>query len=340
MASILPHHSGTSAFRSISSVFGKGIHRAAKLSSRNPIEMIAGILILSSFSYFYLFNLARTSDIFSGTVTRLYPTFVYADKHTHGFQQLARNDVSMDSTSEAVKIQLKQISIVDQEKNVIDRNTLATILRFQKTIDHTLLDDHVGQFGYNALCFKNAQGECFSQSLTNIFDIDTINSDDLRRSINEHPELAASIFGELDLNASTASSILLSFAFNASTDYRQQLSFAWEQKVATLSSDDLVSLSNTGNQEDVFTWAFIIARNIVYRIKELIEMADNIDIIVILGGYMMMLTTFVSLYMNMRSMGSRYTLATAVVVNGFFSFMFALLTVNALGVDVYPVVLA
>jgi hydroxymethylglutaryl-CoA reductase (NADPH) len=69
-------------------------------------------------------------------------------------------------------------------------------------------------------------------------------------------------------------------------------------------------------------------------------MADNIDIIVILAGYLMMLTTFVSLYMNMRSMGSRYTLATSVVVNGFFSFMFALLTVNALGVDVYPVVLA
>ncbi|CAO3623846.1 unnamed protein product [Mucor fragilis] len=340
MASVLPHHSGTSAFRSISSVFGRGIHRAAKLSSRNPIEMIAGILILSSFSYFYLFNLARTSDIFSGTVTRLYPTFVYADKHTQGFQQLSRNDASLDSTMDAVKIQLKQISIVDQEKSVIDRNTLATILRFQNTIDHTLLDDHVGQFGYSALCFKNAQGECFSQSLANIFDTDTVDSDDLARSISQHPELAASIFGELDLNTSSASSILLSFAFNASTDYRQQLSYAWEQKVATLSSGDLVSLSNTGNQEDVFTWVFIITRNIVYRIKELIDMADNIDIIVILGGYMMMLTTFVSLYMNMRSMGSRYTLATAVVVNGFFSFMFALLTVNALGVDVYPVVLA
>ncbi|KAK4513515.1 serine/threonine protein kinase, CMGC, dual-specificity [Mucor velutinosus] len=341
MASILPHHSGTSAFRSISSVFGKGIHRAAKLSSRNPIEMIAGILILSSFSYFYLFNLARASDIFSGTVTRLYPTFVYADNNTlNGFQQLSRNDVTLDNTIEAVKIQLKQISIVDQEKNVIDRNTLATILRFQNTIEHTLLDDHVGQFGYSALCFKNAQGECFSQSLTNIFDKDTIDSDDLRRSINQHPKLAASIFGELDLNASTASSILLSFAFNASTDYRQQLSYAWEQKVSTLSSGDLVSLSNAGHQEDIFIWAFIISRNIVYRIKELIDMADNIDIIVILGGYVMMLTTFVSLYMNMRSMGSRYTLATAVVVNGFFSFMFALLTVNALGVDVYPVVLA
>jgi hydroxymethylglutaryl-CoA reductase (NADPH) len=54
----------------------------------------------------------------------------------------------------------------------------------------------------------------------------------------------------------------------------------------------------------------------------------------------MMLATFVSLYMTMRSLGSRYTLATAVVFNGFFAFMFALLTVNALGVDVYPVVLA
>lgn len=37
-------------------------------------------------------------------------------------------------------------------------------------------------------------------------------------------------------------------------------------------------------------------------------MADNVDIIVILAGYMMMIATFVSLYINMRRMGSRYTL--------------------------------
>lgn len=33
-------------------------------------------------------------------------------------------------------------------------------------------------------------------------------------------------------------------------------------------------------------------------------------------------------------------LATAVIVNGFFSFMLALLTVNALGVQLSPVVMA
>lgn len=269
MASVLPKHTGTSAFRSVSAMFGKGIHRAAKLSSRNPIEMIAGILILSSFSYFYLFNLARTSDIFSGTVTRLYPTLVYADKHSSQFQQLKRNELSFEDTH-AIKVQLKQISITDQEKNVIDKDTIQSILKFQNVIQHTLLDDHVGPFGYNSLCFKDAQGQCFSSSISNIFDSDNLN--DLTQSINQYPELAQTVFGDLDLNASTASSILLSFAFNASTAYRQELSYLWEQKVSTLSTGgDLISLSNNGNQEDIFTWMFIITRNIVYRIKELIE---------------------------------------------------------------------
>ncbi|CAO3642468.1 unnamed protein product [Mucor hiemalis] len=346
MATLLPKHKGTSAFRSISTMFGKGIHRAAKLSSRNPIEMIAGILILSSFSYFYLFNLARNSDIFSGTTTRLYPTFVYADKNSDQFQQLTRNEMTLNNQKEvasnAIKIQLKQVSIVDKENNVLHKDTLQSILKFEHTIQRTLLEDHIGShFGYNALCFKNEQGECFSQAVSDIFDWDTLATTDLHKAINSHSELAQSIFGNLNLNATTASSLLLSFAFNASTAYRQELSHVWEQKVATLSSSGkLVSLSDSGNGEDVFSWMFIITRNIIFRIKELIEMADNIDIIVILAGYVMMITTFVSLFMNMRSMGSRYTLATAIVVNGFFSFMFALLTVNALGVDVYPVVLA
>lgn len=275
MATLLPKHSGTTAFRSISTMFGKGIHRAAKLSSRNPIEMIAAILILSSFSYFYLFNLARTSDIFTGTVTRLYPTFVYADNQATDFQQLTRTELNQQKETDSVKIQLKQISISDEEKNIIDRNTLDTILRFQGTIERSLLDDHVGQFGYNALCFKDAQDQCFSQSLSSLFNRETLATDDLRQAIHQQAELAESIFGELDLNASTASSILLSFAFNASDGYRQQLSQLWEQKVSTLSTGDLVSLSNNGQQEDIFTWVFIISRNIVFRIKELIEVSRN-----------------------------------------------------------------
>lgn len=38
------------------------------------------------------------------------------------------------------------------------------------------------------------------------------------------------------------------------------------------------------------------------------QVADNVDVAVILAGYLMMIATFVSLYTNMHAMGSRYTL--------------------------------
>ncbi|KAI9245264.1 hydroxymethylglutaryl-coenzyme A reductase-domain-containing protein [Sporodiniella umbellata] len=287
--SIIPKHRGTTAFRSLSTIMGKGIHRAAVISSRNPIEMIATILILSSFSYFYLFNLARTSDIFSGTSHRLYPTTVYAGSHQNELKPITRNTQGLSSNP--VKLQLKQISIAgDLESN--------TFPQFEQIVKTTVIDDIVD---YNSLCFQ-ANGECFTET-----------------------------------SESPAS---LALAFNVSTPDRQYYAYLFEKKMAVLSAPGVVSLVHANEKQDLLTWLFIVTQNTFIRVKELIEVADNVDIIVVLAGYVMMIATFVSLYMSMRSLGSRYTLATAVVFNGFFSFMFALLTVNALGVDVYPVVLA
>ncbi|KAG1176781.1 hypothetical protein G6F70_003312 [Rhizopus microsporus] len=318
-------------------MLGKGIHKAARISSRSPIEMIATILILSSFSYFYLFNKARTSDIFSGTATRIYPTFVYADANAAQFKEIASHE--RDSIPNHIKVQLKQISITAKStSNLLDKQTLSSLLQFQNTIEHAQIDDYLNQVGFHSLCFKLPNGECFTQSLSQVFKEQDLQ--DIDRSIHDNLEAAQTIFGDLNLNESTASSVSFAFAFNASTDYRQHLSHLWEQKLSTLSTSDIVSLSKANEHQDIFTWLFIVTKNIVVRIKELIELADNIDIIVILAGYVMMLATFASLYITMRSLGSRYTLATAVLLNGFFSFMFALLTVSALGVDVYPVILA
>ncbi|RCI04403.1 3-hydroxy-3-methylglutaryl-coenzyme A (HMG-CoA) reductase isozyme [Rhizopus stolonifer] len=270
-------------------MMGKGIQKAAKLSSRSPIEMIATILILSSFSYFYLFNLARTSDIFSGTSSRLYPTVVYADSQALELKPITRNTQGL--SSDAIKLQLKQITISgDLDPEILPQ--------FEQTVQKTVIDDLVD---YESLCFQT-DGQCFTKT------------------------------GQ--------SPVSLTMAFNASTAYRKYLAYLWEQKIAALSTPKIISLANMSERQDLFTWLFIITQNTFIHVKELIELADNVDIIVVLAGYIMMIATFVSLYMTMRSLGSRYTLATAVVFNGFFSFMFALLTVNALGVDVYPVVLA
>ncbi|KAI9275911.1 3-hydroxy-3-methylglutaryl coenzyme A reductase [Phascolomyces articulosus] len=295
---------GTTAFRSVSSLFGGAIHHAARIASRSPIEMVVTVLILSSFCYFYLFNLARTSDIFSGTVTRLYPTSVFASPSDAAFTQLDRGAELTASHHHAVKIQLKQMAISDPKQQALDPQIIQQFQHLIKNEIH-VPDNTKKQFNVEDLCYHQDNSDmCFFE------------------------------------NDKTDSSIVLSYAFNATGAYRQHLTDLWEHKVATLAPGDLVSLSNTGHQENVFSWLFIILRNVVFRIKELLDMADNVDIMVILAGYLMMIATFASLFINMRSMGSRYTLATAVVFNGFVSFMLALVTVNALNVDVYPVVLA
>lgn len=232
--SILPKHRGTTAFRSISAMMGKGIHKAAKISSRSPIEMIATILILSSFSYFYLFNLARTSDIFSGTSSRLYPTLVYADSNTQQLQQITRD--AQGISSESVKLQLKQIVITSNSDSL---NKHGSIEKFERMVHNTMVDDLVD---YHSLCFQLPNGQCFS-------------------TLTETP--------------SADSFLSLTLAFNTSTAYRQHLSQLWEQKVSTLSTPDIVSLSNMSERQDVFTWLFIITRNIVIRVKELIEVQNS-----------------------------------------------------------------
>ncbi|KAF7728610.1 3-hydroxy-3-methylglutaryl-coenzyme A (HMG-CoA) reductase isozyme [Apophysomyces ossiformis] len=345
--SLLPNHSGTTAFRSFSAMVGKGIHRAAKLSSRNPIEMIVAILILSSFSYFYLFNLARTSDIFTGTVTRLYPTSVYALGDSKEFARVNRS-LSDTLPNNAIKVQLKQVTVTAPSATILNRETLASVLRFQHMVENEIYvpdGTTVNRFAFNKdLChMPSSSSPCFVKSPLDLWknDEQILGADnDIQSTISRHLEDAHIVFGDLQLNETTAATLIMSYAFNATGAYREHLANLWEHKVATLPPGDLISLSNASQQENVFAWLFIVGRNVVFRIKELIDMADNIDIIVILAGYIMMIATFVSLYINMQAMGSRYTLATAVVFNGFFSFMLALLTVHALGVDVYPVVLA
>ncbi|ORZ25746.1 hypothetical protein BCR42DRAFT_445489 [Absidia repens] len=67
--------STTIPFRSKFALFGVSVHHAVQLSSVSSIEMIETTLILGSFCYFSLFNLARSSGLFSGITTRSDPIF-------------------------------------------------------------------------------------------------------------------------------------------------------------------------------------------------------------------------------------------------------------------------
>ncbi|CAO3615445.1 unnamed protein product [Cunninghamella blakesleeana] len=302
----LVNRSRATVFQSASTLFGRGVHHAAKVSTRSPLEMIVIILILGSF---------------------------YND-----------NIVSED----ALHIQLKQIVVTDPQRgNVLNKATVQFVLQFQQYIEHNIYvpEDAIGgkQYVYdNDLCYQTNGMTCFAPSATDFWSKDTqlLNNDQhILQTIANHGDQAVYLLG--DFNNNQAKSFILSYAFNASTKAHQYLTDLWVHKVATMAPSDLVSLSNTASlQDNIFVWFFIITRNVIYRIKELLALADKIDIIVVLAGYLMMIATFMSLYINMRALGSRYSLATAVVINGFFAFMLSLLTVQAMGIDVSPNVLA
>lgn len=216
--------------------------------------MVVVVLILASFCYFYLFNLARTSDIFSGTVTRLYPTSVYASENANAFEKLDRtaSDPSVPSNN-ALKIQLKQVSISDpnRETVMVDR-TLQAVAKLQNFIEKEILVPDTAttrRYAYNPdLCYKVDNNACFFQSPLEFW------------------KKSRAIDG-----AEQQQSIILSFAFNATGAYRQRLADLWEHKVTTVVPGDLVSLSSISHQENIFSWMFIIVCNVFIRIRELIE---------------------------------------------------------------------
>ncbi|KAI8066535.1 hydroxymethylglutaryl-CoA reductase [Gongronella butleri] len=278
---------------SYAAVVGQGIHRLAKVSARHPIEMIVSVLMGASFAYFYLFNLARSSDLFLGAsaAARFSPTKVYS-LQGEPFSLMPSSAVS------AVNLSVKQVHIASAEA--------AAIQRFQHLLEQGIYvpDGSSTQFNYKDLCFKAP--DC----------------------LNIAPF------------APDTAQFVLSYVFNTSTAFRRNLADVWEYKVATLPPAELVSAASSASHENLFVWLFILSRNVIAHLRDMIKVADNVDIVVVLAGYVMAISTVISLYLNMRSIGSRYTLATAVVVNGLFSFILGFLTVYALGIKVHPRTLA
>ncbi|CAO3617614.1 unnamed protein product [Cunninghamella blakesleeana] len=326
--------------RSSVALLEKGIHCMSRLAVRHPIEMIVAILMVSSFAYFYLFNLARTSELFIGaasttTNTRLSSTKVYS-LHGEPFQLYDNNNNNMDHLKPLNKLSVKQIIISDPQQSLDNSNNnendnmnsiLNLIQPFQIIIENDIYvpDNGVKQFNYvNDLCYKNGD----DHKKDSCMKIQPIFLQPNSQNNNNK-------------NVKNNNDILLSYVFNASSNFRKNLADIWEHKVATLPPGDLVSSMNASDsQENIIVWLIILTRNVILHLKELIQVADKVDVMVILVGYIMAISTIISLYMNMRSMGSRYTLATAVIVNGFFSFILGVLFVHMLGIDVHATVLA
>lgn len=62
--------------------------------------------------------------------------------------------------------------------------------------------------------------------------------------------------------------------------------------------------------------------------------AETIDIVIMTLGYISMHLTFVSLFLSMRRLGSKFWLAATVLFSGVYAFLFGLLVTTKLGVPI------
>lgn len=237
---------GALTFRSLPALLGNGIHRGVRVSIRNPIEMVVAVLLLASFSYFTLYNLARTSDILSGTSNtrrRLYPATIVYPAAAAAASSMALNHSKQDSFENALRIHLIQIAVSDPSHNSTAMAHLNHAIMHQVAVPD---DNHATtrpQFSYS-------QDLCYQPS-----------------GSNGCSELSA-----LTRDNNDDTLVTLWYALDGTSLFRRGLVRQWTHKIQQLPPiGNLVSQESQEKKENVLACAFIITRNVVLRINELIE---------------------------------------------------------------------
>ncbi|TKA63426.1 3-hydroxy-3-methylglutaryl-coenzyme A reductase [Cryomyces minteri] len=93
---------------------------------------------------------------------------------------------------------------------------------------------------------------------------------------------------------------------------------------------------NVNGQGGLANWA----KNSWTAFVDLLKNAETLDIIIMVLGYLSMHLTFVSLFLSMRRMGSNFWLATTVLFESVFAFLFGLIVTQKLGVPINMVLLS
>ncbi|KAG9290093.1 hypothetical protein G9A89_010399 [Geosiphon pyriformis] len=296
--------------------------KAARFSSRNPIEMIVCCLIIASFSYAALFRSILESNLFVDPTPIMEPTKMIARPDSDQFFTLTKHD----SLPKANHIQLKMIVLLNPAEQSIKKSRplfsqkiLKTVLNFQSLIENELLiNDGANKLKFNDhLCHKVEDGNttCFTRTSLAFYDHE---SEKLRinQMISEPLDIlnVEELLKTTDLNKFNIddASLILTYALNVNGPFRVHWSNIWEKKIAALNYNELVS---TGRRHQSYSEKgslgslALAAGTLLLKVQDLIHKAETLDILVILAGYILMLLTFLALFLNMRKIGSRFILA-------------------------------
>ncbi|KAK4046320.1 3-hydroxy-3-methylglutaryl-coenzyme A (HMG-CoA) reductase isozyme [Microbotryomycetes sp. JL201] len=332
--------------------------RLARVGASFPIEVIVTVFCACTLVYFQLLQLVRTSDFLlyddslSVAPESWYPFISYSPSTglwsalpTTASLPLNHNpnaDSSQTLATNTRELWMKQIvvespphaspSLTNQVKQTLDKSTKHALV----AVD----------------CYKlPKQHQCWTVETQ-----PTLNR--TARSFVFTDATSSREFGSTFASLSLSSDSLLLKPKHRRRVTRSYASFFSRSDDGSNQHSNVVAEAEAGEYDGVYEksledmrsakWMLFAARAFVMRFYGLAKKADSADIFVMLIAYLLMHSTFISLYLNMRrlslslrpqSRSSGWWLATCALVSSCLAFMVALLTAWYLDISVNPVLL-
>ncbi|KAF9336812.1 3-hydroxy-3-methylglutaryl-coenzyme A (HMG-CoA) reductase isozyme [Podila minutissima] len=326
------------------SALRKFLHTLASATTQRPIESITFCLILASFSYFTLFNTIRHSTFFDiNNVVVYQPATVIANPGMDYFVSFDRRTSKIPRNAQ--QLQLKQVLVTaadpaamtalegETAESNLKKSVLSSVLQLQNLIEDQVLVAPLQLWDRDM------------QSLIQDGKVQATVTENLETNDYLFKDLRSTLLTKPASNVSTSFSpspaLVLSYAFDANGPFQSRLAQAWESKVAHLDTPTMKSQSHLlEDEKSAIAWIGVALLDVAHKIEGLVQKASSIDVFVILTAYFIMFCSFGLLFVNMRKLGSQFTLGLSVLVGGGFAFMGAVITVHNLGVYVNPIQLS
>jgi hypothetical protein len=200
----------------------------------------------------------------------------------------------------------QQIIVTFPQPHLLGPKVLVNLDSFYRSIDSlAVVDDGQPQY-WSDLCWKDSNGLCIQSRLNST-----------------------------ELSDKDMTQIVTTLLFNITSLRNQRLYHIWEQRLSALHhphfypaefSLKLQSLAPDGSTsfDPMYIWD-----QIMYMFRSSIQS----DLLILGIGFFLMHVTLGNLFLTMRSMGSHFTLAFAVLLNSSFSLILSLLVIRTVGIS-------
>ena len=326
-------------------------------AASSPIETIVFFFVVATLAYFHVLSAIKHSSFFAPTtLPPLRPSHaVWRSNEWSTVPETEWYDALAHRSSRASTVDLQQLTMSFDAKTAMKACTdfLSNITPsnyLMQIAENPVLSSQVAYSLENMTHFLSHH---FPASSGNLFS-------DICHSIQNNEGGEETCFTSTFSGNPKSESLILSFVAGGREDFVHALA-----KQGTFISEDFgpVKYVVESTEQEATTamksgkWVAYAARTLVVRFWDLTKVsmflygyqwtnlptlllfqkADNLDILLVLAGYVLMHTTFIRLFLASRSLGSNFWLTTAILSSSTLSFMVALPIAGYLRIPLDPV---